>query len=312
MSELAFNMNGEPFDLPPTATGWRVRRMKHKGAPEVVYGRDGLPLVLPIEADVDDLRREVGIAGRYRVDPVEGHRPIQSAPAGYVFVHDGDPAPAAAASILPTPSDSIVIEAMRMNAEIARSVVDRFPQMLEAASALLRAADGAGLPARPGMAVDQDDDADDDTDGPQAGGFDVNALVAQLVPLVIASLGAGKIKMPKLDEMLDWRKAAPSTPTRSAKAALGPDPEAPNAHKAQSTTSAGQLPPIDAATMAHFVAVQAMLSPDESALAREVASELSAIELRAWFDELSKLDVAEATHRIRKMISGAGKTAGAS
>ena len=314
MSELAFNMNGEPFELPPTATGWRVRRMKHKGAPEVVYGRDGLPLVLPIEADVDDLRREVGLAGRYRVDPVEGHRPIQSAPAGYVFVHDGEPGPVAATSILPAPSDSIVIEAMRMNAEIARSVVDRFPQMLEAASALLRAADGAGLPARPGMAIDHDDDAEDGTDEPQASGFDVNALVAQLVPLVLASLGAGKLKVPKLGEMLDWRKAAPSTSTRSARAALGPDPEAPNAHKAQVTATAAsaELPQIDAATMAHFVAVQAMLTADESALAREVASELSPTELRSWFDELSKLDVAEAAQRIRKVISGAGKTGGAS
>ena len=29
MSELAFNINGEAFDLPATATGWRVRRMRH-------------------------------------------------------------------------------------------------------------------------------------------------------------------------------------------------------------------------------------------------------------------------------------------
>ena len=36
MSELAFNINGEAFDLPATATGWRVRRMKQRGAPEVV------------------------------------------------------------------------------------------------------------------------------------------------------------------------------------------------------------------------------------------------------------------------------------
>src|SRR5687768_14203317 len=150
MSELAFNMNGEPFDVPANATGWRVRRMKHKGAPEVVYGRDGLPLILPIEADIDDLRREVGITGRYRLDPVEGHRPIPNASPGYVFVHEEQPATVANTngSMMPPPSDNIVIEAMRMNSEIARSVVDRFPQMLEAAATLLRAADGAGLPSR--------------------------------------------------------------------------------------------------------------------------------------------------------------------
>jgi len=49
MSELAFNLNGEPFEVPGTAISWRVRKLKPKGAPEVVYGREGTPLVLPID-----------------------------------------------------------------------------------------------------------------------------------------------------------------------------------------------------------------------------------------------------------------------
>jgi len=44
MFELAYNLSGEPFDVPLDATAWRVRKLKPKGAPEVVYGRDGLPL----------------------------------------------------------------------------------------------------------------------------------------------------------------------------------------------------------------------------------------------------------------------------
>lgn len=32
MSDLAFNLNGEPFDVPANATGWRVRRMKQNVA----------------------------------------------------------------------------------------------------------------------------------------------------------------------------------------------------------------------------------------------------------------------------------------
>ena len=136
MSELAFNMNGEPFDVPPTATGWRVRRMKHKGAPEVVYGRDGIPLVLPIEADVDDLRREVGTAGRYRVDPSRAS-PGQGA-AGYVFAHAASRA--CAASIF-RPQRRIVIEAMRMNARRSLgSIASRRCSRLRRRSA---AADGA-------------------------------------------------------------------------------------------------------------------------------------------------------------------------
>jgi hypothetical protein len=90
-------------------------------------------------------------------------------------------------------SEGLIGEAMRMNMELARSVVDRFPAMMEAAAVLLRAADGAGLPARPGMAiveeavevedVSQADDGDDGATGP--GRIDLNALVAQVVPVVM-------------------------------------------------------------------------------------------------------------------------------
>lgn len=89
MPELAFNMSGEPFEVPNRAVGWRVRRMKPKGAPEVVYGRNGLPLVLPIDAEVDDLRHEANAAGRYRLDPVgDDNKPIEYATAAYVFIHE--------------------------------------------------------------------------------------------------------------------------------------------------------------------------------------------------------------------------------
>ena len=65
MSDLAYNLNGESFEVPATATGWRVRRMKQRGAPEVVYGRElGVPLVVPIEADLDELRRNVDAPGQ--------------------------------------------------------------------------------------------------------------------------------------------------------------------------------------------------------------------------------------------------------
>ena len=58
--------------------------------------------------------------------------------------------------------------------------------------------------------------------------------------------------------------------------------------------------------------MQHELTPEESAIAREVAKELSATELRAWFDELGALSVPEAVEKVRKLISGFGKTGGAS
>lgn len=301
MSELAFNMNGEPFEVPPVATGWRVRRMKHKGAPEVVYGRDGLPLVLPIEAAVDDLRNAVGTPGRYRVDPVDGHRPIPNAPAGYVFVHDGD-APVALTSSshkLPPPSDDIVIEAMRLNTEIARSVVDRFPQMLAAAATLLRAADGAGLPAREPRTRDDDDDVYEEPTNPGAGGFDLNSFVAQVVPLVLAGMANGKMKLPVLKDMLDWRKAAPQE-TRERD--VEPAPATPvNTAPAAEPFDVSKTEP---AHMAHFLAIQNALEPEEAAIAREVAASIKPADLRAWFDVMIKLTVPEAVEQIRQLIAG--------
>jgi hypothetical protein len=117
---LAFNVNGEPFALPQSASGWRVRRMKAKGTAELIYGSDGVPLVLALDADIEDLRREVrGMPGRYRLDPVdEERRSLVEVPAAYVFVHPemrafGDVA-----------IERVVIEAMRVNTELARSVVE--------------------------------------------------------------------------------------------------------------------------------------------------------------------------------------------
>src|SRR3954471_19680559 len=87
MSDLAYNINGEGFELPETATGWRVRRMKPRGAPEVVYGKDGLPVTIPIEADLDELRASVDTAGRFRLDAIDDRgRNIEGAQPAYVVV----------------------------------------------------------------------------------------------------------------------------------------------------------------------------------------------------------------------------------
>src|SRR5947208_11051089 len=87
MSELAFNANGEAFDLPASVTGWRVRRMKPRGAPELVYGTDGRPLTVPIESTIDELRDAVGTAGKYRLDPVnDDGKCVEDVPPAYVQV----------------------------------------------------------------------------------------------------------------------------------------------------------------------------------------------------------------------------------
>lgn len=298
MSELAFNINGDPFDVPANAAGWRVRRMKQKGAPEVVYGRNGLPLVLPIEADLDDVRQETGVPGRYRLDPVdEGNRPITGAAAGYVFVHNEAQSIAQAATSSPRHelSDNVVIEAMRMNSEIAKSVVDRFPQMLEAAAVLLQAADGAGLPSRAPRESEADEDDEDESEDTGGGSptFElINNLVAQIVPVIVTSLATKG--MPKLGSMLDWRKAAPVKPALDAGSPVV---------EAKPPTVA-ELPTLDPTALAKVMAIQAALTPAEQTRARRLAAELSPTELREWLAELSALEVPDALTKIRSVIGG--------
>ena len=310
MSELAFNANGEAFDVPANVMGWRVRRMKPRGAPELVYGADGRPLTVPIEATIDDLRDAVGTAGKYRLDPVnDDGKCVEGVPPAYVQVarqaRNAEPATATASA----PSEDTIREAMRMNTELAKSVIDRFPEMMHAAAELLRAADGAGLPARQPRQVEEDDDDDEDyepapTSSPT---FElVNTLVGQVVPIVVTAL-AGK-KGPSLAGILDWRKAAPQArpaqlPTEAPASAEAPKPAAEESE---------ELPPLDPKMMGHFIAIQSVLTPAEAALARQIAAELSPKEMRAWFAELSALSVPDAVAKIRAFVGGQPKAGAAS
>jgi hypothetical protein len=111
-SELAFNANGERFAVPDEVTGWRVRRLRGgRGAPELVYARDGGPLVLGIEEGLDELREAVAVSGRHRLDAIDADgKIVPNVPPAYVQVtvdprNSSTPEPAAmtASSRTPTP-----------------------------------------------------------------------------------------------------------------------------------------------------------------------------------------------------------------
>src|SRR5579863_1710788 len=124
MSALAFTAQGDTFDVPETVEAWRVRRLRQRGAPELVYGRDGLPLTVPIECDIAMLRDAVGgVLGRYRLDPLDTNgRVIEDVPTAYVQVVAREPEPDPAA---PPPSGpyAVVQEAMRLNNELAKAMI---------------------------------------------------------------------------------------------------------------------------------------------------------------------------------------------
>ncbi len=308
MSELAFNITGDAFDVPELVAGWRVKRLKPRGAPELVYGSDGFPLTVPIDCDMEGLRQAVNcVLGKYRLDAVDDQGKIcEGVEPAYVTV-----AKVERGRELDKPAkddgDSVLRDAMRLNTELAKSVVDRFPEMMHAAAELLRAADGAGLPRRePRDVCDHDDDGDEaaEIEAPPSAAINLVSIVEQVIPVVMTALVNGKFKLPNLGALFDWRKAVTTSneeraPKRVAKPVAKVEPEKP----AQAPI---ELPPIDPKMMQHFIAIQAALGPEEAELAREVAKELGPAQLREWFDSLGKLSVPDAVAMIRSIIQKNG------
>ncbi len=201
MSELAYTMSGDTFEVPSTVTTWRVRRLKPRGAPELVYSREGRPLTLPIEADLDDLHEAVTASGKYRLDGIgDDGKVVENVPPAYIQVikaernASGDHAiertsDARVDSTMAGLGQAVIeavrlnAEALRQNAEISMRAVDRLPQLMEAMTTMLNVATGTGLYALkqrdlPPSALrnaanengDEDDDEDEEDDDEGGGG----------------------------------------------------------------------------------------------------------------------------------------------
>lgn len=77
MFTLAFNLEGEPIEVPASAVAWQVRRSATRDRSHVVYAADGLPLLFPLDTGIEDLRAAAKLDGRYRLVPVdEGRRQL--------------------------------------------------------------------------------------------------------------------------------------------------------------------------------------------------------------------------------------------
>jgi len=247
MSELAFTVNGDTFEVPSTVTAWRVRRLKPRGAPELVYARDGRPLTLSIEADLDDLHEAVSTSGKYRLDPIgDDGKAVENVPAAYIQVTKGErnaggdhgierSSDARVDSTISGLGQAVIeavrlnAEALRQNAEISMRAVDRLPQLMEAMTTMLNVATGTGLYAlqqrdlspqalRNAANDNGDDEVEDEEDDepappmlggfPLPPGFDINKIVSQVASDVVTKLiEKFSGKMPSLSAVLDPRKA---------------------------------------------------------------------------------------------------------
>jgi hypothetical protein len=181
---------------------------------------------------------------------------------------------------------------------------------MEAAAVLLKAADGAGLPARPGMAVVDDTDDEEDDHGEETAArpsFDLGAVLGQLVPALCLALGArGGADAQNAAAAIG--QAARALPAGDAE----PKPAAPQtAGIAKKGDTRGEISKAVAApvvatapadAMAHFLAIQNQLSLDERAFVQGVISDLSLGDLGAWRDQLTRLSVDDAVALIRSEI----------
>ncbi|MEO7735055.1 MAG: hypothetical protein ABIY55_29135, partial [Kofleriaceae bacterium] len=324
MSELAFNLNGEPFEAPPTMAAWRVRKLKAKGAPEVVYGRDGLPLFLPMDADIEDLRRETRGDGRYRLDPVDDHnRAVPNAQAAYVCVHPIErapepAAPAPVAAVQPDATAALVaalLESQKQHTELARMYVSQFPVIANAMAGVVRSAGDVGLTTRvplimPALAEPKQDAAlrvtdDENIDDDEEDIDEENALelaeeepayswprvaqtFAEYVGPHVGPLLAG---LPGLGAMLG---AQPATP--KADVGPGPGPRDPAPAGAAPARAAAGFGPSLAIRLRN---IMAQLTPAEQEFARSLLEEIPAEERSGWMERLRAMSVAEAAAYVR-------------
>jgi hypothetical protein len=304
MSELAFNQSGDLFDVPAVVTGWRVRRLKPRGAPELVYGKDGRPLTIPIESGMDELRDAVaGVLGKYRLDPVnDDGRVVDGTPPAYVqMVKSETLAEPVAIASARDDANGVIRDAMRLNTELAKSIVDKFPEMMHAAAELLRAADGAGLPARQPREIDGEEDEDEiEEAAPQKPGVDIAEIAAKVIPPLVMAIASGdKSRLPSFGEMLDWRKAVPKNKEKTTEK---------TATKPSENKSVWPNP---TEVMARVGVILDKLTPEERSLAIAFAQEITSDERATWFAELAPLSDDEAVAKVRSIL-GANGAGGAS
>lgn len=209
---LAWSQTGDPIELPATAVLWRVRRLTGSvkgGAPEMVYGADGLPLMVDIGATPDEFAEAVERkAGKYRLDALDDARkPVAGVPAAYVTV------PGAAARIEAMNGEPHEIAVRTLADALARqsdALIKQSAQIASIADACARviaAVDAAGLPrpvAPPPPAPSDDpdkrrnarrDDDDDDEDEDEDSADDEQSMLDKAADFIHKAGPAGVMAM---------------------------------------------------------------------------------------------------------------------
>ena len=146
MSELAFDSDGKPIDVPREAVAWLVRRAAARDRPQLVYTDDWLPLFLPITAGIEEFRRAVQAEGRYLLHPVNEHRRrIAPAQTAYVWLRPHPVLDNPATAVPTAPPAAVAGHAVddlaalaQASLALAKQIMAAVPVLLDAADTLLR------------------------------------------------------------------------------------------------------------------------------------------------------------------------------
>jgi len=313
MSDLAYDANGNPIRPLPEARKWLLKKVRPKAPPQVVF-RNGQRVTLPINAGVQHLRQVVNEPGRYRLvaldeldDPIEGmaeaYVELDAEPsAAFVAPAPPDPLHTTRAALAGSPMELLLLETVRANTELARTSIERIPDILRSSAYLLQTADGAGLPRRPPMRIedfddDEDDDDDDDDDYDDEHAPAPPSLLDTFFRSAMNSGGLGG-----LAKLLGGGTTGGTTTTMQNVSTAAAD-----APEIASTTptaprNAAQAQPVD--PQAHLLSILAQLTADERGYAERVFAQLSPEAVRQWHELLLSMSIDDAVKMIRAKAAG--------
>ena len=333
MSQLAYDENGQPFQVPATVTHFRVRRFSkpgQRGGAALVHDEDGLPLLVDVDAQPSEFREAVGsLPGRYRLDGVDSERrTVDKVPPAYLEISEPR-AKRGEAGGAPPPSSALeyalvaIVDMARANSEALRVMTEQASGMMNAGADVVRAADSAGMSRRKPMAElaagghdedEDDDDSNDDEDendeelddGAQPGS-EVSAVISQIMSAVSMVVGMRGGEVPKVGAFFGQGNAVKAVEPARATGSEH-DPAAPEAGidddagaRARSTDDADSGGASD--PMGHFLRIQAQLTPKERTYVERAVAKLGVSDLMQWRDQLAQVSVNDAVTMIRAEIA---------
>jgi len=252
MSELAFDKEGNPFRFSRRTKKLRPRRWKNpgqRGTCAAVLDADGEQIFIDTDAEFIEFRAAVdNVPGFYRLDQCdEDGTPIEDAPPAYVSL--GSTRNAAPTGDI-DPRDAIIRDLAQINADMCRTMAERFSNVMQATADVLRAADGAGLsrreppplapaPAPPTDADDEDEDEEESEPAPPNPFGAFQPLVEMAMPHLPAVGAFLWAKLTKQNATSPAAGAAPSGPTSPP----APAPAAPSPPPVPGDVTAGPSAP---------------------------------------------------------------------